>query len=62
VLDLELLQVVDTPVGHGDVAQPLVGVEQHQPGPIDGDQSVGGIHDAAQGLVQVPGGIAKVLE
>jgi hypothetical protein len=53
---------VDTPVGHGDVAQPLVGVEQHQPGPIDGEQSVGGIHDAAQGLVQVPGGIAKVLE
>ena len=51
VLDLQLLQVVDTLVGHGDVAQQLVGVDQHQPGPVDGEQLVGGIHDPAQGLI-----------
>ena len=51
VLDLQLLQVVDAPVGHGDVAQQLVGVNQHEPGPIDGEQLVGGIHDPAQSLI-----------
>jgi hypothetical protein len=51
VLDLQLLQVIDALVGHGDVAQQLVGVDQHEPRPVDGEQLVGGINDAAQGLI-----------
>ena len=47
MLDLQLLQVMDALVGHGDVTQQLVGVNQHQPGPIDGEQLVGGLHDPA---------------
>jgi hypothetical protein len=62
VLDLQLLQVIDTLVGHGHVTQQLVGVDRHQPGSIDGKQLVGGIHDPAQGLIQIPGGIAQLVE
>ena len=40
-------QVVDPPVGHGHVAQQLIGVNQHEPGPIDREQLVGGLHDPA---------------
>jgi hypothetical protein len=54
VLDLQLLQVVDPLVGHGDVAQQLVGIEQHEAGPVDGEQLVGGLHDPAQGLSRFP--------
>ena len=49
-------------VGVGHVAQQLVGVDQHQPGPVDGEQLVGGMDDPAQGVVEVPGGIAQVPE
>jgi hypothetical protein len=52
--------VVDAPVGVGHVAQQLVGVDQHQPGPVDGEQLVGGVDDPAQSFVEVPGGEAQV--
>ena len=60
MLDLELLQVADALVGVGHVAQQLVGVDQHQPGPVDGEELVGGVDDPAQGVVEVPGGVAQV--
>jgi hypothetical protein len=62
VLDLELFQVPDALVGVGHVAQELVGVDQHQAGPVDGEQLVGALDDPAQGVVEVPGGVAQVAE
>src|SRR5262245_584702 len=62
VLDLELLQVADALVGVGDAAQELVRVDQHQAGPVDGEQVVGAADDPAQGVVEVPGGVAQVAE
>ena len=62
VLDLELLQVADALVGVGDVAQELVGVDQHEAGPVDGEQLVGALDDPAQGVVEVPSGVAEVAE
>lgn len=53
---------MDSLVRHGHVAQQLVRVDEHEPGPIHGEQLVGGLHDPAQGLVQVPGGVAQVAK
>jgi hypothetical protein len=53
MLDLQSLEVMDAPIGDCNVAQELIRVDQHKPGPVDGKQSVGGLDDTAQRLVEV---------